>query len=74
MSRDHSIRIWANVLYGTLNIYRDLKVGERFRFPTKDNSSEIYIAGKRGWFKTLDGRSFRTGMNTAVIREKEVTS
>ena len=56
-------------------VYRDLKPGDLFRFPTKRGSQVTYEKGVGGWYSLVAGPNlaypkpkFRTGGGTAVLK------
>lgn len=58
--------IWARVVGGADAVpFFALNTGERFKFKSSD---AVFTKGKRGWYKDVAGRNWRTGMYTAVIR------
>ena len=65
---DISARVWGGALYGTDAQYRDLRPGDRFRFPRSDVTMTVRADG---WYTDDAGRRFRTGAYTAIIQVSE---
>ena len=68
MGDDTHVRAGARLLYGTDDLFKDLAVGESFRFPRTDQVMEK--TSLRGGYRYKDTKSpvYITGRRTAVVR------
>ena len=67
MNRVHPATRAAAVHYfGATGVFTDLQPGDNFHFPNAE--AAVFTKLNGGWFVDSEGRKFRTGRGTAIIR------
>lgn len=64
--RDHVVRLGACLIGGDGSLFKDLKPGERFRFPLRAEVFTKLPAAR--WYSDSTGGRWRTSVRCAVVR------
>lgn len=67
MQSQENAKVWGRALWNEAlcQSFGSLPDGAHFRFP---QSREVHTKARRGWYVDAQGRKWRTGAGTAVVR------